>query len=147
MAGQPRTRSSKVCGARNRRGLPCQSKLLLRGGKCRFHGGMSSGPKTLEGRAAIIASNMRRRGETRKQYVRKPKPSPPAPPPRDDWVSITELLTRSPERVEFWRRAIIAERDLRSAKLSKPELRAVAIEAIRRRNAWPAQQESDAGDE
>ena len=118
--------------------LPCQSKLLLRGGKCRFHGGMSSGPKTLEGRAAIIASNQRRRGEKSRQYVRKPKPSPPAPPPRDDWVSITELLARSPERVEFWRRAIIAERDLRSAKFSKQELQSLAIEAVRRRNAWLA---------
>ena len=28
----------KICGARNRKGLPCQCKLLLKGGKCKFHG-------------------------------------------------------------------------------------------------------------
>jgi hypothetical protein len=39
-----------VCGARNRRGEPCQGKLLLKGGRCKFHGGMSTGPKTPEGK-------------------------------------------------------------------------------------------------
>jgi hypothetical protein len=39
--GQPRTRSGKVCRAQNRKGLPCQCKLLLNGNRCRFHGGKS----------------------------------------------------------------------------------------------------------
>ncbi len=39
-----------VCGAKNRKGLPCQCKLLLKGGKCKFHGGMSTGPRTQEGK-------------------------------------------------------------------------------------------------
>lgn len=54
MAGRPRTRSGKVCGARNRRGLPCQCKLLFRGGRCRFHGGLSTGPRTEEGRRRAL---------------------------------------------------------------------------------------------
>ena len=46
----------QVCGAKNRRGLPCQGKLLLKGGKCKFHGGMSTGAKTLEGKEKSIAA-------------------------------------------------------------------------------------------
>ncbi len=45
-----RKKLRKICGAKNRNGLPCQCKLLLRGGKCKFHGGMSTGPKTQDGK-------------------------------------------------------------------------------------------------
>jgi len=45
-----------ICGAKNRKGLPCQCKLLLRGGKCRFHGGMSTGAKTPEGKARSMVA-------------------------------------------------------------------------------------------
>ena len=40
-----------ICGARNRRGEPCQRKLLLKGKKCPNHGGKSTGPKTEAGKA------------------------------------------------------------------------------------------------
>jgi len=50
-----RKKLGKICGARNRRGLPCQCKLLLRGNKCKFHGGMSTGPKTPEGKERALA--------------------------------------------------------------------------------------------
>jgi hypothetical protein len=36
------------CGARNRRGTPCQCPAM-RNGRCRLHGGLSTGPKTREG--------------------------------------------------------------------------------------------------
>ncbi len=45
-----------ICGARNRRGQPCECKKLLRGGKCKFHGGMSTGPKTPEGKIKSLAN-------------------------------------------------------------------------------------------
>lgn len=38
------------CGAKNRKGLPCGSKVLYPNGRCRFHGGVSTGPKTAEGK-------------------------------------------------------------------------------------------------
>jgi hypothetical protein len=41
----------KICGAKTRQGKPCQRKLLLRGGKCPNHGGLSSGPRTEAGKA------------------------------------------------------------------------------------------------
>ncbi len=49
-----------VCGARTRRGTPCMCKNLLRGGRCRFHGGMSTGPRTTEGKARSAANLTRR---------------------------------------------------------------------------------------
>src|SRR5215831_13673653 len=36
------------CGARTRRGTPCQCPAM-RNGRCRLHGGLSTGPKTAEG--------------------------------------------------------------------------------------------------
>ncbi|MEI7877956.1 MAG: HGGxSTG domain-containing protein [Planctomycetota bacterium] len=42
-----------VCGAKTRRGTPCQCKKLYQKGRCKFHGGLSTGPRTPEGRAAI----------------------------------------------------------------------------------------------
>ena len=38
------------CNARTRKGTPCRRRELLRGGRCRNHGGMSTGPKTPEGK-------------------------------------------------------------------------------------------------
>lgn len=39
-----------ICGAKTRAGTPCKRQDLLRGGRCRLHGGLSTGPKTLEGK-------------------------------------------------------------------------------------------------
>lgn len=39
-----------ICGAKTRSGTPCKRKDLLKGGRCRLHGGLSTGPKTLEGK-------------------------------------------------------------------------------------------------
>lgn len=57
-----------VCGAKTRRNTPCQappvwnkSRDVARNGRCKLHGGKSTGPKTKVGREAIRASNRRRR--------------------------------------------------------------------------------------
>ena len=63
-----------VCGARNRRGQPCQSKKLLRGGKCKFHGGLSTGPKTPEGLARCAEAGRRTAALRRARYrARQPR--------------------------------------------------------------------------
>jgi len=36
------------CGAKNRRGMLCRAPAM-RNGRCRLHGGLSTGPKTWEG--------------------------------------------------------------------------------------------------
>ena len=46
-------RRKQTCGAHARStGNPCQAKAMSNG-RCKNHGGMSTGPKTLEGRRAI----------------------------------------------------------------------------------------------
>ena len=39
-----------VCGAKGRDGRSCQSLDLYTNGRCRAHGGLSTGPRTLEGK-------------------------------------------------------------------------------------------------
>ena len=45
------------CGAKTRRGTPCQRLANKRNGRCRLHGGASSGPRTEQGHAKIAAAN------------------------------------------------------------------------------------------
>lgn len=50
----------KQCGAHARStGAPCKAKALPNG-RCKLHGGMSTGPKTPEGRQAIGAATKAR---------------------------------------------------------------------------------------
>jgi hypothetical protein len=51
MAGRGWTWHGLTCGAKTRRGTPCQCKMLHKGMRCKYHGGWSTGPKTAEGRA------------------------------------------------------------------------------------------------
>ena len=46
------------CGAKTRNGTPCQRPANKKKGRCRLHGGASSGPKTESGRARISAANL-----------------------------------------------------------------------------------------
>lgn len=67
------------CGARTRQGRPCRAPAVWergavgpRNGRCRVHGGLSTGPRTKEGRERIAASNRRRSG----RGPVRPDPSP-----------------------------------------------------------------------
>jgi len=45
--------SKPLCGAKTRSGHPCRKPALKRKRRCRLHGGLSTGPRTDEGRARI----------------------------------------------------------------------------------------------
>src|SRR3954453_9163769 len=45
-------RSAPRCGARTRAGTPCRSPAMGNG-RCRLHGGLSTGPRTPEGLARL----------------------------------------------------------------------------------------------
>lgn len=45
------------CGAKTCRGTACRRPASKKNGRCRLHGGQSTGPKTAEGRAKIAAAN------------------------------------------------------------------------------------------
>lgn len=56
-----------TCGAKTRKGSPCQAPPVWnkitdkpRNGRCKLHGGLSTGPKTEAGKEAIRASNKSR---------------------------------------------------------------------------------------
>ncbi len=46
----------KRCGARTKGGDPCQRPAVARAGRCPNHGGKSTGPRTKEGIARIVAA-------------------------------------------------------------------------------------------
>ena len=46
------------CGAKNRRGLACQQPAMTNG-RCRLHGGKSTGARTPEGRQRIAQANLK----------------------------------------------------------------------------------------
>lgn len=58
-------RDVPLCGARCRDGHTCRARVVRGKRRCRVHGGLSTGPKTVEGRARIAESNRRRRGQSR----------------------------------------------------------------------------------
>ena len=49
-------RGKATCGARTRQGTPCRS-LAMPNGRCKLHGGMSTGPRTPEGWARLRAGH------------------------------------------------------------------------------------------
>lgn len=48
------------CGAKTRVGGACKRTDIYENGRCKFHGGLSTGPKTPEGKARALATLKRR---------------------------------------------------------------------------------------
>lgn len=46
----------RTCGAKTRKGIPCKNTRLLKNGRCKNHGGLSTGPRTDEGKARALAN-------------------------------------------------------------------------------------------
>ena len=53
-------RPRPLCGAATRRGTPCCRRAVPGKSRCRNHGGLSTGPKTEEGRRRIAEAQHRR---------------------------------------------------------------------------------------
>lgn len=49
-----------TCGAQTRKGTPCKRTDIFRSGRCKYHGGRSTGPKTEEGKMRS-AQNLQRK--------------------------------------------------------------------------------------
>ena len=59
--GRPLPKKKRpACGARNRNGSHCKARVVPGKRRCRMHGGLSSGPRTAEGRARIAAAQRMR---------------------------------------------------------------------------------------
>lgn len=56
-----------LCGARTRKGVPCVRRVAPGRLRCRNHGGLSTGPRTAEGRGRALGNL--RRGEAHTSRV------------------------------------------------------------------------------
>ena len=59
----------KRCLAKTRRGTECQRPAITGAGRCRLHGGRSTGPRTEEGRAGISAANTKHGRKTKERLA------------------------------------------------------------------------------
>ena len=57
-----------ICLAKTRHGTACQKPPLRGKKRCRLHGGLSSGPRTTEGKAKIAAAHYKH-GRRSKKFV------------------------------------------------------------------------------
>jgi len=57
---------SEFCGAKTRSGQACRRKGIEPGRRCRSHGGLSTGPKSHEGRQRVAIAQKRRWAEYRR---------------------------------------------------------------------------------
>ncbi len=55
-----------LCLAKTRKGHPCKNKSEAGRKRCKFHGGMSTGPRTIEGKARVAAAQRLRWQKYRK---------------------------------------------------------------------------------
>jgi hypothetical protein len=56
-------RGRRCCGAQTRKGTPCMAPALTNG-RCRMHGGLSTGPTSIEGRRRIAEAARKRRNKS-----------------------------------------------------------------------------------
>lgn len=52
-----------ICGAKTRKGTPCKRLDLYDNGRCRMHGGPSSGPKTTAGKQQSAKNGFRAKND------------------------------------------------------------------------------------
>lgn len=58
----PSILKSLPCGAKTRAGTPCKRTDIFSSGRCKFHGGMSTGPRTAEGLERARANRHKAKG-------------------------------------------------------------------------------------
>ncbi len=53
------TKINKICAAKTRSGAPCKKFPIAGKRRCRLHGGLSTGPKTHEGKKKIADAQLK----------------------------------------------------------------------------------------
>lgn len=64
-----------LCGARTRKGGTCQARAMKGRTRCKNHGGMSTGPRTPEGKARIAAAARQRWQRYQEEKAKNESPS------------------------------------------------------------------------
>jgi len=55
----PREFHELRCGAKTRAGTPCKMKSIYANSRCKLHGGLSTGPKSIEGKAKVAKNGLK----------------------------------------------------------------------------------------
>ena len=58
------------CFAKTRQGTPCRNPVVTNRNRCRMHGGLSTGPRTPEGKARSIAAHTKHGRRSRAHVAR-----------------------------------------------------------------------------
>ena len=48
------------CGAKTRKGTPCKQKAIYSNSRCKFHGGLSTGARTVEGKKKVALNGFKK---------------------------------------------------------------------------------------
>ena len=59
MPAYPREFHELRCGAKTRAGTPCKMNCIYSNGRCKLHGGLSTGPKSTEGKAQTAKNGLK----------------------------------------------------------------------------------------
>ena len=62
-----------TCGATTRKGTPCKQVAIYANGRCKFHGGLSTGPRTMKGKRASAANLKQWREDQNNTPRQKPR--------------------------------------------------------------------------
>ena len=57
-----------ICGAKTRAGTPCKQRGIYDNGRCHLHGGLSTGPRTEAGKAAVCENLKKARARRHKAH-------------------------------------------------------------------------------
>jgi len=93
----PQHLATLQCGAKTRAGTPCKMISIYENARCQMHGGLSTGPKTEEGRAKALA-NLKRRWNPM-DASQNLTPAQPAEIAADP-IEATELQSRHSDAIE-----------------------------------------------
>jgi len=55
----PREFHELRCGAKTRAGTPCKMKSIYANSRCKLHGGLSTGPKSIKGKAKVAKNGLK----------------------------------------------------------------------------------------
>jgi hypothetical protein len=58
-----------TCGAETRAGTPCKRRDIYPGGRCKLHSGLSTGPKTIEGKKKSARNGFAPKKRRKKQSL------------------------------------------------------------------------------
>jgi len=92
------------CGAKTRKGTECQRPANKRNGRCRVHGGASTGPRTEEGRTRISDANLRHGRYTKDKLEKRRENAAKGREIRKELRHIEQMLIEQGDLTKSWRK-------------------------------------------